>query len=66
MTKEEIVKTLKEDLKVKKESIAIKAVKQAPSGVTPYAGQVLPGMCALLGELLKEGFVCYVIKENMG
>jgi uncharacterized protein (DUF169 family) len=66
MTKEEIVKTLKEDLKVKKESIGIKAVKQAPSGIVPYEGQALPGMCALLGEVLKEGFVRYVIKENMG
>ena len=66
MTKEEIVKTLKEDLKVKKESIAIKTVKQAPSGIVPYEGQTLPGMCALLGEVLKEGFVRYVIKENMG
>jgi hypothetical protein len=66
MTKEKIVKTLKEDLKVKKESIAIKAVKQTPSGIAPYECQALPGMCTLLGEVLKEGFVRYVIKENMG
>ena len=66
MTKKEIVKTLQEDLKVKKEIIAIKAVKQAPAGIAQYEGQALPGMCALLGEVLKEGFVRYVIKENMG
>jgi uncharacterized protein (DUF169 family) len=66
MTKEKIVKNLKEELKVKKEIIAIKAVKQAPSGITRYEGQALPGMCALLGEVLKEGFVRYVIKKNMG
>lgn len=66
MTRDQIVRTLKEDLKVKKEIIAIKAVKKAPDNIPQYEGQALPGMCALLGEVLKEGFVRYVTKENMG
>ncbi len=66
MTKEEIIRTLKEVLKVKKEIIAMKAVKQPPKDIPVYEGQALPGMCALLGEVLKEKFVRYVTKENMG
>ena len=39
MTKDELIQALKEDLKVKKEIIAVKAVKQAPSDIPQYAGQ---------------------------
>lgn len=66
MTKEELIRTLKEDLEVKKEVIALKAVKEPPAGVPPYQGQAIPGMCALLGELLREGGVYYVTKDNLG
>jgi uncharacterized protein (DUF169 family) len=66
MTRDEIIRTLREDLKIKKECIALKAVNKPPENISPYAGQALPGMCAVLGEILKEGFVRYVTKENMG
>ncbi|MBW1853256.1 MAG: hypothetical protein JRJ00_01005, partial [Deltaproteobacteria bacterium] len=52
MTKDELIRTLKEDLKVKKEIIAIKVMKKAPSDVPHYEGQASPGMCALVGEIL--------------
>lgn len=66
MTREEIVRTLREDLKVKKDGVALKAETQPPSHIPPYEGQALPGMCTVVGEILKKGFVCYVTKENLG
>ena len=66
MTKAELVQTLREDLKVKKEIIAVKAVKQTPEDIPPYEGQASPGMCALVGEIIKDGSVWYVTKENVG
>jgi len=66
MTKDELIRTLKEDLKVKKEIIALKAMKQAPSDIPQYQGQASPGMCAFVGEILKEGSIWYATKENLG
>ncbi len=66
MTKDELIRTLKEDLKVKKEIIAIKVMKKAPSDVPHYEGQASPGMCALVGEILKDGSLFYTTKENLG
>jgi uncharacterized protein (DUF169 family) len=66
MTKDELINTLKDDLKVKKEIIALKAVTHLPSGISQYEGQARPGMCALIGELLKEDALWYVTKENLG
>ena len=66
MTKDKLVYTLKEDLKIKKEIIAVKAMKQAPSDIPQYEGQASPGMCAFVGEILKDGSVWYATKENLG
>ena len=66
MTKDELIRTLKEDLKIKKEIIAVKAMKQAPSDIPQYDGQASPGMCAFVGEILKDGSVWYATKENLG
>ncbi len=66
MTKEELIRTLKEGLKVRKEILGVKAVQEVPKNIPHYEGQALPGMCGLLGEILKEGFVCYVGHENLG
>jgi len=66
MNKEELIRTLKEDLKVKKEIIAVKAMKQAPSNIPQYEGQATPGMCAFVGEILKEGSMWYATKGNLG
>lgn len=66
MTKDELIQTLKDDLKIKKEIIAVKAMKQAPSDIPQYKGQASPGMCAFVGEILKDGSVWYATKENLG
>ena len=66
MTREELIHTLKDDLKVRKEIIGVKVMKEAPRNIPQYEGQAIPGMCALLGEILKEGFVRYITKENLG
>ena len=55
MTRDELIRTLKEDLKVKKEVIAVKAMKMTPLDIPHYQGQAAPGMCALVGEILKDG-----------
>ena len=55
----------KEDLKVKKQIIAIKAMKQPPSDVPHYEGRATPGMCALVGEILKDASVCYAICDKI-
>ena len=66
MTKEELIQTLKDDLKIKKEIIAVKVMKQAPSDIPQYDGQASPGMCAFVGEILTDGSVWYATKENLG
>ena len=66
MTKNDLIRTLKEDLKIKKEIIAVKTMKQAPSDIPQYEGQASPGMCAFVGEILKDGSVWYATKENLG
>ncbi len=66
MTKEELIRTLKEDLEIKKEIVALKAVKEPPADIPPYEGQAIPGMCALLGEILQESTAWYVTKSNVG
>ena len=66
MTKDKLIRTLKEDLKVKKEIIAVKAMKKTPSDVPVYEGQATPGMCALIGEILKDESSWYITKENLG
>ena len=66
MTRDELIRTLREDLKVKKEIVAIKVMKDAPEGIPAYEGQATPGMCAMVGEILREGSHFYAVKENMG
>ncbi len=66
MTKEELIRTLKEDLGIQKEIIALRAAKEPPANIPQYEGQAVPGMCALLGELLREKQAWYVTRENLG
>ena len=62
MTKEELIRTLKEDLGIQKEIIALRAAKEPPANIPQYEGQAVPGMCALLGELLREKQACHTGK----
>ena len=66
MTRDELIQTLKEDLKVKKEVIAVKVMKQTPPDIPHYEGQASPGMCALIGEILKQNTACYITHESLG
>lgn len=66
MTKDELLRTLKEDLELKKEVVALKAVKEVPADIPQYEGRAVPGMCALLGEILREGGVWYLTRKNVG
>lgn len=66
MTKNELIITLKDDLEIQKEIVALKAVKEPPPDIPPYEGQAIPGMCSLLGEIIQGGKVWYVTKKNVG
>ncbi len=66
MTKDELIRSLKEDLGIKKEIIALKAVNEPSADIPQYEGQAIPGMCALLGELLREKQAWYITRENLG
>ena len=66
MEKDDLINTLKEDLKVKKEIIAVKVMQHPPPDIKPYEGQASPGMCALVGEILKNRSAWYVTKGSLG
>ena len=66
MTRGELIQTLKDDLRVKKEIIAVKAMKQVPSDIPHYEGQASPGMCALVGEVINQNTAWYITNENLG
>ena len=66
MTKDELVRTLKEDLGVKKEIIGLKVMQRAPRNYPRYDGQAIPGMCALIGEVIQERRAWYITKKNVG
>jgi uncharacterized protein (DUF169 family) len=64
MTRLEIEKTLKQDLGVKKEIVALKPLKEFPREIPHYAGVATPGLCVQIGEVVKEGNVFYTTREN--
>lgn len=64
MTKEEIEKTLREDLGISREIIALKPLKHIPDDIPQYEGMAIPGLCTIIGEILEEGKITYSIREN--
>ena len=61
MNKKTIEKTLKEDLGIKKELIALKPLKEIPSDIPHYKGVATPGLCTQVGEALKDKNVFYTL-----
>ena len=66
MNKQEIERTLKEDLGIKKELVALKPLKEIPSDIPHYEGVATPGLCTQVGEVIKEKTVFYTTRENHG
>ncbi len=64
MDKQAIEKALKEDLGVVKELVALKPLKHIPSNIPHYDGIATPGLCAQVGEVLKNGATFYTTREN--
>ncbi len=64
MGKQEIEKSLKEDLGIKKELVALKPLKNIPSDIPHYEGIAYPGLCAQVGEVLKNGTTFYTTRDN--
>lgn len=64
MDKASIEKTLKEDLGIEKDIIALKPLKEFPTNIPQYEGVATPGLCAQIGEVLKDKNVFYTTREN--
>jgi uncharacterized protein (DUF169 family) len=64
MNKQEIELTLKEDLGVKKEIVALKPLREFPPDVPHYEGLATPGLCVQIGEVVREGRTFYTTREN--
>ena len=64
MDKQAIEQLLKEDLGVKKELVALKPLKEIPPNIPQYDGVATPGLCAQVGEVLKNGATFYTTREN--
>lgn len=64
MDKKAIERAMKEDLGVRKELVALRPLKHIPSDIPPYEGVATPGLCAQVGEVLKQGSLFYTTREN--
>jgi uncharacterized protein (DUF169 family) len=64
MEKKEIERILKEVLGLQKEIIALKPLKEIPADIPGYQGMAYPGLCAQIGEILKDKKVFYLTREN--
>jgi uncharacterized protein (DUF169 family) len=64
MDKQAIEQALKEDLGVVKELVALKPLKDIPSTIPQYDGVATPGLCAQVGEVVRDGTVFYTTREN--
>jgi len=66
MKKEEIESLLKQELKIQKDIIALKPLKEIPKNIPPYDGCAAPGLCTQIGEISKDGSVFYIKREHNG
>jgi len=64
MDKQAIEQALREDLGVVKELVALKPLKDIPSTIPQYDGVATPGLCAQVGEVVRDGTVFYTTREN--
>lgn len=55
MTNEQIQKTIKDILSIKKEFVAIKVWKEEPTHIPQYQEKAFPGMCTQINEVLTKG-----------
>ncbi|MCX8044175.1 MAG: DUF169 domain-containing protein [Desulfobacterota bacterium] len=64
MKRHNIEQMLLEYLGIQKPLIALKPLKEIPATIPPYKGTAYPGLCAQIGEILKEGTTFYITREN--
>ncbi len=64
MQKDELLNTLKHDLGLKKDVIAVKPLKHIPENIPAYEGTATIGLCSQIGEVLENGNIFYTVKEN--
>ena len=66
MEKQEIDSLLKQELKIQKDVVALKPLKEIPKNIEAYDGCAAPGLCTQIGEILNDGSVFYVQREHNG
>ncbi len=64
MNKQQIEKTLKDDLGIEKEIIALKPLKDIPADIPRYEGMAAPGLCTMIGEVLNDKSISYSVREH--
>ncbi len=64
MTNEQILNILRTTVQIKKDPVAVKVWKNEPAGIPKYEERAFPGMCAQIGELLKNGRTFYTDREQ--
>ena len=64
MQKEEIESLLKQELKIQKDIIALKPLKEVPKNIPSYDGCAVPGLCTQMGEVLNDRSVFYIKREH--
>ena len=64
MDKQAIEHALKAELGVQKALVALKPLKDIPSHIPRYEGVAAPGLCAQIGEVIKNGATFYTTREN--
>jgi len=64
MNKAEVEETLKQDLGVQKDIVALKPLQELPRDIPEYEGVAAPGLCVQIGEVLKEKRIFYTTRQN--
>ncbi|MFC1669204.1 DUF169 domain-containing protein [Spirochaetota bacterium] len=64
MDNNDISKTLKDILNIKKEPIAMKAMKELPDNIDKFPEMSFPGICTQIGEVVEKGTNFYIDDEQ--
>jgi len=64
MNKSDIHRLLMHDLKLAKEPVALKPLREIPPHIQAYEGVATPGLCAQISEILQDRSVFYSTRKN--
>ncbi len=64
MTNNDIVNILKNELAISGRIVALKFLKEEPSGIRKYEERAFPGLCTQIKEILDSGETFYTVKDQ--